>query len=387
MSTQGPEREFSLPEQDRIVVAGAGGSVAGKIYIPNLILSGVPREQIVLVDSDEQRLLAVQEHVEGAEAAPDLDTALARISEQGYNLGATIIASTTAAHADNLRSVFDAVDAGLADPDKTKIWCEKPVTPPETFLEIQALAAEHPGLDVYVGYILRFSEMLTALQDHMDTHGLSITGLEWIYGRDRAGDPRPTQGVIPDKIVHPLSVTDLLLTRSLGEAVEVEVESADIQYRNCTVPMVQERARVLNPDIPEQPSSDIDTRLHYSSGKEGSYASIPVSISASYLFKESIRRVKIAVDGPEGADVLVVDFDVYEVGEGGARQRADTLRTEEGVLLHKSYKDKSAAQMAHLLELVSHETRQSDLPTSLEGEGRIQSVLRKIGHFTTNDLT
>lgn len=384
MFTKGTEAGLSLPEQDRLVVVGAGGFAGSNVYVPNLVQAGVPIEQLVLVDSDEQRLLAVQERVEGAEVSLDLDMALRELSEQGYRPGAIIIASPTAAHPDNIRSVFEAADAGQVDAGQTTIWCEKPVAPPETFLEIKALSDEHPDLDIYVGYVLRFSETLTALQNYMSANDLRITGLDWIYGRNRAGDPRPTQGVLPDKIVHPLSVTDLLLTRVLGESPDVDVESASIQHRDCSMPMAQAMARALNPAIPKRPSSDIDTIMHYSSSQNGTSETIPVSISSSYLFEEEIRRVNIEVEGPGGTNLLVIDFDVHETGVGGVKQRVDMLRTSDGEVIYKSNSNKSAAQIAQLLKLISRGTDPSDLLTTLEGEARIQEILRKVGSFSLN---
>lgn len=382
-------RPASLPElsheaQDHVVVIGAGGFTAKNLYLRNLDNMGFAPGQIVLVDTDEERLNAVHESHTDSPAYLDTDEALEALAEEGKTVSSVIIASSTAAHASNIRSVVKAAQAGYLDLSKTKVWCEKPVTPTEIFDEIRQLAADQPDLDISVGYILRYSRTLAELQGYIEEHGLTITGLDWVYGKDRTKDTRPTQGVFPDEIVHPLSVTDLLLNRAVGNVLGVEVDAATIQRRPFADAEVQDKARITNPDIPEKPTSDVDTQLRYLFEKDGTVSEIPVTVSTSFLLQEEMRRVVVSVSGSDGDDKLVVDFDKRKESEDGTVTRTDTLTKQDGTVLYEWSGDKSAAQLTQFLGLLPPKDHFPDMATSLEGEDRIQTILKAIGSTAVN---
>lgn len=339
---------------------------------------GVPSEQIVAVDPNEERLTGVLESHSHAQTFTSLDDALASMAEQGKRVPAIIVASSTAAHRDNLVSIVNAAEAGHLDLSETKIWCEKPVTPSEVFDEIRALIKRHPELDVSVGYILRFSETLSALQTYLTENDLKVTGMEWVYGKDRTKDTRPTQGVQPDEVVHPVSVSDLVLTRVFGEILGVNVQYAEIKRRPFVNREVQDEARLANPDIPKHPTSDVITKLMYAFNSDGTITEVPVSIVTSFLMEENTRRVSISASGPNGDEVLVVDFDTKRVGPDGKPRYTDVLSKPDGTVMYEWSGDKSAAQLLQFLGGLSVD-RRPDVMTSLEGESRMQEILSKIG--------
>lgn len=376
--------EYQLGEQDRIVVVGAGGYAAENLYLRNLVASNVLPEQIVLVDSDKDRLKQAQQRVgKGSEAFLDFDSALSEVVDQGKNVSAIIIASTTAAHPDNIRSVINAADAGLINLEKTKVWCEKPMAAPEVFDEVMDLISTHPEMDLSIGYILRFSKTLVELQEYLAHNDLTVTALEWIYSKNRTGDSRPTQGVFPDEVVHPLSATDLILTRAFGDVIGVDVESASIQRRQFADPAVQDKARALNPGVPENPTSDVEAVLHYSFNRDGTVTKIPVKISSSFLSEKESRRVKVTVSGSQGTEELVVDFDVVEMGQDNEKRRIDRLTRSDGTLIYEWDGDKSAVQITQFLKASSKSGNRSDMPTTIKGERTIQGILKNIGQIAT----
>ncbi len=384
---------FQHPPGD-IVVVGAGGFAADTFYLRNLRDMEIHPSKIALVDSNADRLQAAQEKYGAEKAYLDLGDALVDIHErrqsgveahkQGQrNIAAFIIASSTAAHADNLKTIAKASDNGLVDLKRAPIWCEKPVTPPETFNEISALAATHPDLDISVGYILRYSETLNELQRYLGEQGAAITSLEWIYGKDRRHDKRPTQGVLSDELVHSLSVTDLIFSRAFGKAAGVAVASASIQRQPFADPEVQAQARRTNPEIPEHPISDVDTELRYMFGEGDSAREVPVRIYSSFLLDTSVRQVQIAIDSPAGPEVLTLDFDVT-TGPADARVRSDVLRKSDGTVVSSWSGDKARAQITSFLGAVCNKDhRVPDAATSLETESGIQSILRGIEAAST----
>lgn len=369
--------EFELGENDRVLVIGAGGFIAEQLYLSNLAEMGVDNSQLTLVDPNEERSQAVSERYPGAHMYEGVDQALDEMAEQGKRVRAIFVASSTAAHADNIRSIVDASEAGKLDLSDTKIWCEKPVTPTEVFDNIRQISEAHPDFDLSVGYILRFSETLSALDNYLRDNELSVAGVEWIYGKDRTKDTRPTQGVFPDEVVHPLSVTDLVLTRAFGDVVGVDVNFAEINNKPFANPEVQKKARETNPGTPERPTSDVYTDLEYSLNRNGEITKIPVAITSSFVMDGQKRRVNLKVNGHEGEDVLTIDFDEFITDDEGNKRRADVLRKQDGTIIFESGADKSRAQIFNFLG-VGDESR-ADVSTSLEGENRIQTILSDVG--------
>lgn len=372
--------EFHLGEQDKVLIIGAAGFTAKNLYLPHLQNMGVVGEQMVLVDVNEEQLHQVQVRTEGAFAYTDTTEAIVKTTDQGSEVAAIFIASSTSAHASNIQSIVELAKVGKLDLEKVRIWCEKPVTQPDIFDEIKSLADEH-GLDISVGYILRFSHILTELERYLDEHQLSVTGLDWTYGKDRTMDTRPSQGVYPDEVVHPLSVTDLVLTRALGEVVRVEVGAATIQSRPFVNQEVQNEARAINPDLPKNPTSDVEVSLQYKFNNDGSVSEVPVTISSSFLFREERRQVTIAVRGPNGPDKLIVNFDERTPMPNGSGKfkRVDSLRAGDGTIIHEWSGDKAAEQLVAFLGRLASNTRENDQITSLEGEARTQRILSAIG--------
>ena len=357
-------------------MVGAGGFTANTLYLGNLSDMGISPSQIALVDNNADRLQATREKYDTEKAYLDLSEALIDINARRQNTAAFIIASSTAAHADNIKTIAKASDNGLVDLKRAPIWCEKPVTPPETFDEIRALADTHPDLNISVGYILRYSDTLNALQKYLDENGATITGLDWVYGKNRTQDKRPTYGVSPDEIVHPISVDDLVLTRSLGKASSARVMSADIQRRPFADPMVQEQARIVNPETPQHPISDVETEIQYTF--DDSDREVSVRIFSSFLLEKAVRRAQIALESPSGPDSLTLEFDV-RTGSADAPVRSDVLSKSDGTVVSTWSGDKSRAQVSSFLGgICSKNHHVPDAATSLETESKIQAILRDI---------
>ncbi len=374
--------EFQLEPQDRIVVIGAGGYIANELYLRNLVDLGVDPAQIALVETDQERLRKVSEHLPKAQTFGSTDNALERLAAQSNRTPFIFVTSSTAAHAANIRSIIEAAHKGLLDLEQTKVWCEKPVTNPEAFAATYELMRQQPHFDLSVGYILRFSPTLDVLQRHLQEQQLRVSGMEWTYGKDRTNDTRPSQGVFPDEIVHPLSVTDLILTRVAGPAVSVEVAAAEMHRRPFVNETAQRKARAANPDTPLRPTSDVRTTLRYHFEQASVSTTVPVSIVASFLLETEQRLAHIFTEGPTGAETLLLEFDVRSTNADGRTVRTDRLSHEDGTVIFESSDDKSRRQILDFLN-GSHGTSgsQSEALTDLRGEIRIQHILRDIGQL------
>lgn len=356
------------------MVVGAGGSATNRLYLPHLVKQGVTTEQLVLVEPHAERSAAVAGRYEGAETYKSLETALGATTKQ---LGHIVIASSTAAHGDNIRAIVSASREGAIDLNKTKIWCEKPVTDPADFENVLKLAEETPGLDISVGYILRFSGILRELQQSIEDKKLTISGIDWQYGKDRRTDERPTQGVLADEVVHPLSVTDWILQSSFGADPKAYVMEAKLQSRPFVNEDAQREAQALNKDIPLQPISDVSAEIEYVC--EDSV--VPVTLNASFLMESNVRRATIRTRDLFGCErTLVLDFDV----KNAAGTQVDRLRLEngsaDGVVLAEWAGDKAALQMKYFLGSSAVSAQVPSPLTNLGGEARIQHQLQAIEH-------
>ncbi len=367
-----------MPAQDRLVVVGAAGFTSEQLYMRNMVAMGVPEDQLAMVELPHRLDDASKRHPT-ASVHSSIDEALTTIRDQGNTARAIFIASNTGAHVTNLREITDAADQGLVNLSKTRIWSEKPVADPEEFSQVADLAEGRPDFDLSVGYILRFSETLNALRDHLEANDLTISSLEWFYGKDRTKDTRPTQGVFPDEVVHPLSVTDLILSRAFGEPANVDVKSASIWRDEFANREVQEREHAINPSIPLQPTSDVIAHLDYTFGEGDDRTKVPVSVISSFLMPSAYRRVDIFATGSDGRETkLTVDFDVQIEDEDGKRS-ADTLRDADGTVIYEWGGNKAAAQIAQFLGGTAVGEQTPDTPTSLEKEIQLQAILRQIG--------
>ncbi len=369
---------IDLPPQDRLVVVGAAGFTSEQLYMRNMLGMGVAEENLAMVELPGRLDDAAKRHPT-ASVYPSIGEALTDIRDQGHNARAIFIASNTGAHVTNLREIAGAADEGLIDLSETRVWSEKPVSDPEEFHEVVELAESRPDFDISVGYILRFSETLGALRDHLEANDLKISSLEWFYGKDRTKDTRPTQGVFPDEVVHPLSVTDLILSRAFGDPAGVGVKSATIWRDEFVNRESQEKAHADNPSIPLQPTSDVIAHIDYSFGEGDNQTKVPVSVISSFLMPSAYRRVDIYATGVDGEETkLTVDFDVQIQDEDGQRT-ADTLTDAEGTIIYEWGGNKAVAQIAQFLGGAAVGEQTPDTPTSLKKEIQLQAILHQIG--------
>lgn len=365
--------ETALGNDGEVVIFGAGGSVGTKLYIPKLVGLGLPAHRILAIEPHDGRRSALQESYPDINAFSEPEQAFSTQNDRPRPVRKVIIASSTAAHIANLKSITGAIDRGWVRSTDMQVWSEKPMSDPDDFSEVHRLVLEH-DLDVSVGYILRYSRILPWLHAYMGRNGLTVESIEWKYGKDRTSDSRPSQGVLADELVHPLSVTDYILRADGDYDRPVQVRSAHIQRRPYVNLQAQAEARRRNPETPLRPISDVDTVLGYHIAG----LVLPVTVSSSFLFPEEVRKAVISTcDRSDNKWQLSVEFDVREFDDEGCERRVDILRGPDNSELHRWSGDKAMLQMIHFLGLL---TTQDAVPprTSFVGECALQQVLADI---------
>jgi predicted dehydrogenase len=381
-------------EQDQhILVIGAGGHMANTAYLPKFEGFGISQRSLSLVEVDAVRRQAVGDKYTEAELYADVDTATYDAMAHGKRISAAYILSNTGAHAENIWSMLHYAEstdtraglgqviqqdtAGIAKPiDGFRVWIEKPVASSESIGGI-AQAIIKQDLDVYVGYILRYSDTLRSLQEYLQDNRLTISGLDWVYGKNRRNNNRPTQGVVSDELVHPLSVTDLILSRAFGDIDGMEITS-EVKYRPFVDVEVQNKAHINSPEIPRHPTSDVNASMQYFVYSNGSPKSIPVTFASCFMYDRQYRHLMIDAAGAKGHELLTIDFDEPMPTARNTTGSADVFRKLNGIEILRWDGDKANEQMADFLGQ-RPETVLGDEAAKLSHEIRFQTILSAIG--------
>lgn len=129
---------------------------------------------------------------------------------------AVVVAVNDHAHA----SVIKEVIAATKEPPR-RIACEKPLTTSLAELEDLASSLELAGhSEICVNYVEQFSPALQRFLEWMNETGAKPMRLEFFWGKNRIGDPRPTMGALSE-LSHPLDLSRVIL----GGSPDLDVTS------------------------------------------------------------------------------------------------------------------------------------------------------------------
>lgn len=353
MSELDPHVVFGPDEYIAVIGAGYTGS---NLYLPKFIELGVSPESIVVVDTVLERAEAANNNILGGRSpytGTDASKAFEAMLADDRVPRAVVVASNTHSHLDNLAAVVDVAE--MIDGRSVDVWSEKPVTAPDDFEAALRLVEGRHNVALSVGYILSFSDVLPEIPSG------SVTSTDWLYGKDRRKDTRPTMGVVPDEVVHPLA-TGGYIAKAMGDgSYDIIVHDSEISYEPFANEEVQRAA-----GYPTRVSSGIQATVEYVT-THGSFMS---QIDSRFTFDREVRQATIVLDAGED---LVLSFDQRKDGE-----RWDVLRTASGNDIARSKADKARAQMVSFLDAMSGNAEARRSLTPLTEEMVIQRALSRM---------
>jgi predicted dehydrogenase len=293
------EREL-LDRVSPIVVIGYGAM--GEIYVQELLAAGLPPQQLIVVDRDEERrakCLAKHENL--------MNVSANFMDVRGLQPKTAFVLTNSPEH---LGTIRPCLDAGVQ-----WMFVEKPLVLTSQVGDLLSIVHTHRlGLEgLYTAYLIPFSGAVQALKKKMADEGLAVYHVDARWGKNRLKDrqQRPTAGDAEDETVHPVSVAlDLLrVGRHPALSFPVTMIRADLVHFPFFDPQVQEAARQHDMSYPVRPESGTNLRMEVLAN----HGPVKVWVQSSFLSFDLERRIEVVLGPTEGGDPTVLarlEFDV-----------------------------------------------------------------------------
>jgi len=279
------------PDTEKHLLIGYG--CHGNQFPSRLIGHGIPEHDLIIVDTDPQKVASAKEAYPDATCTNQLNAVLG-----GPPIQAAWILVNTGLHLQVIKEVRNKV---------RNFFIEKPLVAPQHLEEAKGVLQ---GAKVVCGYLLRFSPASQLLREYLRNNLCIIDAVTSYYGKYRmfhhytkiAGNRRATEGDLIDESTHGFD-----MVRHIASANQDLSSARMLHYNQTHHPFVNEDAQQRLNQIDGVTRLIPDNMTNWTIEWPHQAGAVTYSGISSYTLASTIRRFDFLF--AEGKGAAMIDFD------------------------------------------------------------------------------